>query len=190
MAGIEKICEYSGDYHGWLMHGWKRDHIQVCPEYRKLFRGKDSILFWNPEPHGYREDYLAYAKYLYVFPDWILFSAKLPKCLHWIRRYNSIRVPRFWRPMYWRWRMAGQPPVNPAVPEYEYCLWCPDLPGRVEGKYYERTTNPLRTWKNLYKLVYPADQVYDHRVFAHKGETWCDAVDRRIKELETEEETE
>lgn len=188
MAGIEKICEYSGDYHGWLMYGWKRDHIQVCPEYRKLFRGKDCILFWNPEPAGYREDYLAYTKYLYVFPDWI-YSDKLPKCLHWIRRHNSIRVPRFWRPVYWRWRMAGQPPVHPAVPEYEYCLRAPDLPGRVEGKYYERTTNPLRTWKNLNKLVHPADQFYDDRVFVYKGETWCDAVDRRIKELETEEET-
>lgn len=39
MAGIEKICEFSGDYPGWKMYGYKRNHIQICPEYRKLFRG-------------------------------------------------------------------------------------------------------------------------------------------------------
>lgn len=39
MAGIEKICEFSGEYPGWLMYGYKRNHIQICPKYRKLFRG-------------------------------------------------------------------------------------------------------------------------------------------------------
>ena len=39
MAGIEKICEFSGDYPGHLMYGYKRNHIQICPKYRKLFRG-------------------------------------------------------------------------------------------------------------------------------------------------------
>jgi len=39
MAGIEKICEFSGDYPGGLMYGYKRNHIQICPKYRKLFRG-------------------------------------------------------------------------------------------------------------------------------------------------------
>ena len=39
MAGIEKVCEFSGDYPGHLMYGYKRNHIQICPKYRKLFRG-------------------------------------------------------------------------------------------------------------------------------------------------------
>jgi hypothetical protein len=39
MAGIEKICEYSGDYPGGKMYGYKRNHIQICPKYRPLFRG-------------------------------------------------------------------------------------------------------------------------------------------------------
>jgi hypothetical protein len=42
MASIDKICEYSGDYPGWRMWGYKRNHIQVCPQYRKLFRGADA----------------------------------------------------------------------------------------------------------------------------------------------------
>lgn len=44
MAGIEKICEYSGNYTGWEMYGFKRNHIQVEPQYRKFFRGKKAIL--------------------------------------------------------------------------------------------------------------------------------------------------
>jgi hypothetical protein len=44
MAGIEKICEFSGDYPGWLMYGYKRNHIQICPKYRKLFRGAKAYL--------------------------------------------------------------------------------------------------------------------------------------------------
>jgi hypothetical protein len=39
VAGIEKICEYSGDYPGGKMYGYKRNHIQICPKYRPLFRG-------------------------------------------------------------------------------------------------------------------------------------------------------
>jgi hypothetical protein len=42
MAGIEKICEFSGDYPGGLMYGYKRNHIQICPKYRKLFRGANA----------------------------------------------------------------------------------------------------------------------------------------------------
>jgi len=39
MAGIEKVCEYSGDYDGHNMYEYKRNRIQVNPEYRKLFKG-------------------------------------------------------------------------------------------------------------------------------------------------------
>ena len=55
MAGIEKICEYSGEYPGWKMYGYKRNLIQIMPEYRKLFRNKYHILFifqnWNKYNH-------------------------------------------------------------------------------------------------------------------------------------------
>lgn len=45
MAAIEKICEYSGDYPGWVMHSYKRNHIQIVPKYRKEFRGKNAVLY-------------------------------------------------------------------------------------------------------------------------------------------------
>ena len=42
MAGIEKVCEFSGEYPGGLMYGYKRNLIQIMPKYRKLFRGADA----------------------------------------------------------------------------------------------------------------------------------------------------
>lgn len=51
MAGIEKVCEYSGDYPGSDMYRIKRNHIQIMPEYRRLFRYQPHVLFWlTPEP--------------------------------------------------------------------------------------------------------------------------------------------
>ena len=39
MAGIEKICEMSGHHPGGIMWSYKRNQLQIMPEYRKLFRG-------------------------------------------------------------------------------------------------------------------------------------------------------
>lgn len=39
MAGIEKICEFSDEYPGHLMYGYKKNLIQIMPQFRKLFRG-------------------------------------------------------------------------------------------------------------------------------------------------------
>jgi hypothetical protein len=63
MACIEKICEFSGDYPSSLMYGYKKNSIQVCPEYRKQFRGAEHILVIDnkvEEIHngnGFYEDY-------------------------------------------------------------------------------------------------------------------------------------
>jgi hypothetical protein len=45
MAGIEKVCEYSGDYPGGAMYGYKYKSIQVCPEYLGEFAGREATLF-------------------------------------------------------------------------------------------------------------------------------------------------
>ena len=45
MAGIEKVCEYSGNSEGHRMYNWKRNHIQVNPKYRKLFKGLNFKFF-------------------------------------------------------------------------------------------------------------------------------------------------
>ena len=44
MAAVEKICEFSGDCPGWDMYMYKRNHIQIMPEYRKLFAKCKCIL--------------------------------------------------------------------------------------------------------------------------------------------------
>lgn len=44
MAGIEKICEFSDEYPGGDMYSYKRNHIQIMPEYRKLFRNAEAYL--------------------------------------------------------------------------------------------------------------------------------------------------
>ena len=46
MAGIEKICEVSGNYPDEPsdMYAYKHNHIQVLPEYRKMFKGRDAKL--------------------------------------------------------------------------------------------------------------------------------------------------
>jgi hypothetical protein len=50
MAAIEKICELSGDYPSYDMYRYKRNHIQIMPEHRKLFRGADHVLhIFKPE---------------------------------------------------------------------------------------------------------------------------------------------
>lgn len=44
MAGIEKVCEFSGEYRGPEMYAAKRNQLQVLPEYRKVFRKAQHIL--------------------------------------------------------------------------------------------------------------------------------------------------
>lgn len=44
MAGIEKVCEFSGDYRGYEMYTAKRNQLQILPEYRKVFRKAEHIL--------------------------------------------------------------------------------------------------------------------------------------------------
>jgi hypothetical protein len=45
MAGIEKICEFSGDYPAHEMYGYKHNQLQIMPEYRKKFRGCKAKLY-------------------------------------------------------------------------------------------------------------------------------------------------
>lgn len=50
MAGIEKMCELSGECGSYKMYGWKKCHIQVKPEYRKCFNGANHTLHVFKKP--------------------------------------------------------------------------------------------------------------------------------------------
>ena len=46
------MCEYSGEYFGCNMYNYKRNHIQIAPKYRKLFRNKNHTLYiFNPQEY-------------------------------------------------------------------------------------------------------------------------------------------
>lgn len=47
MSSIERVCEFSGESGGFEMRGIKRSHIQILPEYRKLFRGAPAELVFT-----------------------------------------------------------------------------------------------------------------------------------------------
>lgn len=49
MAGIEKMCELSGEYCGWDMYAWKQNSIQVHPRFRPLFAGREYTLVLSPD---------------------------------------------------------------------------------------------------------------------------------------------
>lgn len=44
MAGIEKICEFSGEYPGHDMYGMKLNQLQIDRKYRKRFRKAEHVL--------------------------------------------------------------------------------------------------------------------------------------------------
>lgn len=89
MAGIEKICEYSGKYSteegyecDWNMYGFKYNSIQVLPKYKKLFKSvkSDHILYLFSEEihHG---SYLSTGRKFienYITRDYCLLVPSIP----------------------------------------------------------------------------------------------------------------
>src|SRR5574343_32228 len=133
MAAIEKICEYSSDYHGWLMRKWKNNHIQICPEYRKLFRKANHILFIQKSKE--------YKVFYDSKRDYYSFMSK--------DRYDSIEQYDFrknyyqgdiikYNGLFYKCGVYNFKQIN-IVNEYNYCLKVFDehLQGRVDGCYFE-----------------------------------------------------
>jgi len=136
MAGIEKICEYSGEYPGWPMYGYKHNLIQVMPKYRELFKGQPSILFIKKEPHLVN----------YGCPGRIFLSL-------WYWKWKWVSIPRFWTRYYWIWRDVGEPLFDEPKRVWDYMLYSPLLPGNVEGKYYNYTLEPMKMIHKIRRLV-------------------------------------
>lgn len=135
MAGIEKICEYSGEYPGPAMYGYKRDLIQVMPEYRKLFAKQEHTLFISRQVELWER-----------FPGLkgvigSLYSNELEKHN---RKYYS------WR----SWRKVWERFVEvKTVKHREYCLYIPSLPGNVDGFYYNYTYSVGTMKRKLKRLL-------------------------------------
>lgn len=121
MAGIEKICEYSGEYPGHAMYGYKRDLIQIMPEYRKLFAKQEHILYISKE-----------VKLWETFPSSPGIYGSLYK--EELEKHNKKYYA--WR----RWKKGWEKFKHIHVAKQrEYCLYVPSLPGNVEGYYYNHS---------------------------------------------------
>jgi len=132
MAGIEKICEYSGEYEGEVMYKDKHNHIQVLKKHRKHFKGKRAYLYFVETPDVHRE----------FTHRWIYLKFSLG-----IRRIWLKIMPKFWSAAWW----------YPCLKEYTlfhyYVLYVPDCPGNVDGLYLNWTYSPAKVIRNLDRLV-------------------------------------
>ena len=128
MAGSEKTCKFSGEYPGWLMYGYKRNHIQIVPKYRKLFRGAEAHIEINRI-----ETILEY---------------KYGSCSTWPESFYDKEDEDWW--MY-RANQQG----NKVKKEYWFCLVVKDqhLQGKVNGEYYNYTTDLKDTLKRLKRML-------------------------------------
>lgn len=155
MAGIEKVCELSGDYPGHLMYGMKRNHIQVVPKYRKLFRGHKATLYiFKGELQV--SDGLCYwkanMKSINANPteaDWDSHNADRVvryengvKCVYSVF-YENIEQYKA------ELRKRGQR----LVQEFEYVLDVPSIPGQVDGLYSNYTRDISTVIRRLSRLV-------------------------------------
>lgn len=148
MAAIEKICEFSGNYTGPDMYSYKRNHIQVEPQYRKNFRGKKAILTIKEDGLILRgqfssKKYDVYYRYGY---DWE--SERDFRNSRWANVPEDKATFEEW--LYYHFK-------EKPIMTYEYCLeivdenWsCPTN----RRKFYETTfDNPKKVIKRIKRLV-------------------------------------
>lgn len=125
MAGIEKVCEYSGEYPGHDMYNWKRNSIQVMPKYRKLFRGAEVELIFDRSTAD-------------------LF--RVAKGNHF--KYNTLEENYQSDPYYYS-RVSG------ILCEYTYTLLVknPELQGEVGGEYVNYSYKPKTVLRKMKRLT-------------------------------------
>ncbi len=130
MAGIEKVCEYSGEYPSWLMYGYKRNHIQIMPKYRPEFRGKDHTL--------------------YIFQPEIILSGKYSYSTwdEWAAEDMDNWIPPFTSPKEYA-KYFGKRLIN----SYDFILHVPDMQGEVKGLYVNSTQDISATKRRLKRML-------------------------------------
>lgn len=155
MAGIEKVCELSGEYPGHIMYTMKRNHIQVLSKYRKLFRGHKATLYifkcdlqvsdgmcrWKANMHCINSQPTE--------EDWDSHDAdRVVRYVNGVKQvysvfYNNLAEYKV------ELRKRGQRLVH----EFEYVLDVPSLPGQVDGLYVNYSTDISTVIRRLSRLV-------------------------------------
>jgi len=122
MAGIEKVCEFSGEYPGWLMYGYKRNHIQIMPVHRKAFAHKEHTLYIQKKTRLYE-----------IFRGGGSYTDAIDK---YCPEYSCFK----WHGHWWKYsRRTGIAHRAIVKWQHEYCLHVPDNQGEVGGLYYNHT---------------------------------------------------
>lgn len=135
MAGIEKICEFSGEHCGSDMYSWKTNHIQVKPEFRNQFRGCSHVLEIKTDEARYQDR----------FGSSMCRKGYAEDGMCWGKDFSSeSEANKFYK------RMGYRP-----VTEYVYTLIVEDkhLQGNVEGRYINYTTNLGTMLRKMKRLV-------------------------------------
>lgn len=155
MAGIEKVCELTGDYPGYHMYDMKRNHIQVVPKYRKLFRGHKATLYIFKGDLQVSDGLCRWKANLQSInanpteADWD------SHCSDRAVRYEN-GVKKVYSVFYdsladykAELRKRGQR----LVQEFEYVLDVPSLPGQVDGLYQNYSNDISTVIRRLSRLV-------------------------------------
>jgi len=155
MAAIAKLCEYSGEYPGYLMYKYKKNLIQIMPEYRKLFKGKVHTLYiFNPTvrmEHKRSSGWKTYNSNEWKWDDW---------------------NPPFKSENEFKEYILRCCPTYRFVNHFDYMLSVPDLQGRVKGEYFNYTTR-LSTMKRKIKRLLGCRTLNIIRIDMGVGE-WLD----------------
>lgn len=136
MAGIEKICEFSGEYGSYDMYGWKYNHIQICPKFRKNFRNASHTL------------YVCKGE-LYGKSKWGSLTPIVSEEVFDLNGYER------WYDSYQEFVDQLLYPNRRIVREYEYCLVVHDehLKGKVDGCYFNQSTEMSTVKRKLKRLL-------------------------------------
>lgn len=138
MAGIEKMCELTGEDCGWRMYNWKRDSIQISKSVKSTFRKVPAVLF-RFRSETYREIYKTG------------FTSSVDIKYLDIQGYNYINGRWYsWQPLSKGWEKLK--PCN-LRKEYFFILYVPNLPGEVNSRYVNWTTNWQTTVRRIGRLL-------------------------------------
>lgn len=155
MAGIEKICEFSGEYPGWVMRSYKLNQLQIMPKYRKEFRGAEAILYVA------FDEVIEMGKYGYSthYPDhytWFGFK-DVEEYQRYLREVRKVRL----------------------LKTYDFCLVVtdPKLLGKVKGQYFNYTHDLKTVYRKLkrllrvrkLKVVFVSGRLYDQMKLSDKS---------------------
>lgn len=155
MAGIEKVCELTGDYPGHEMYRMKRNHIQVATKHRKHFRGHKATLYVFKRRFVISDGMChwdANLKCINANPseaDWDSFDADR----HVVFENGVKQVYSVFYDSLRQYKAALATRHQRLLMEYQYVLDVPSLAGEVDGLYMNWSTNMSSVIRRLKRLV-------------------------------------